>query len=679
MANDEATGVATRFDEIISLHGGLQRALKQEFRYETMSPVQSMVLNKMPITKDLLVRAETGTGKTLGFLLPTIDQILQKQTVEDFRKGKSCKALIISPTRELAMQIAEEANRLCSRLPLQVRCFVGGENRRNNVRDIESRRIDILVATPGRLEDLLESERLLKEQMQGLQALVLDEADTLLEMGFRDALTRIIEHLPEERRTMLFSATLSKEVKGVVRIAFRNEHELIDTIGHDKKPHVPERIRQSYLMAPSNEHPVMLRRLLAWHLRGEGRLEGSQPAKVEQKVDSRDRRDGNRQRSRHGQVVDHPGKVIVFFPTTKATMLYADLFRASGHRDIFEIHSKRDQKQRQRVADRFREARGPAILFTSDVSARGVDYPGVTLVVQMGASAGTDQYVHRSGRTGRAGQSGRAIAIYSQLERDFANVLSELGLRHDPELEQRLIAVAADATVKPKETTDEAGSDVTETKILSLPENELRRERLAELSFEQAKEDLDAMAIEEAFTAYLGFYVGRVADLHIRNKNHIIDEAGHFAKGFGLSEAPQLSSNFLNRIGFNENSLRKDAMRDSRSNRFERRGSFSSGGNDRRSSFGGFNRDNGGRSRSFDRNDGFRKPSFDRGDGFRKSFDRNDGFRKPSFDRGDGFRKSFDRNDGFRKPSFDRESGARRSFDRPAEGFKPLFSRNNSD
>ncbi|KAI8049648.1 P-loop containing nucleoside triphosphate hydrolase protein [Syncephalis plumigaleata] len=528
---DGVTPAATRFDEITCLHSGLQKSLKSVFRYEVMSPVQSMVLSSMPITTDLLVRAETGTGKTLAFLLPTIDQMLQQQTVEDYRKGKSCRALIISPTRELALQIADEANRLCSRLPMQVRCFVGGENRRNNVRDIESRRIDLLVATPGRLEDLLESERLLKEQMGGLQMLILDEADTLLEMGFREALTRIIDHLPENRRTMLFSATLSSEVKKVVRIAFRNEHKLIDTIGYDKKPHVPERIRQGYLMAPSSKHPEMLRRLLA----------------------------------RHGEKVNHPGKVIVFFPTTKSTMLYADLFRSAGYRNIFEIHSKRDQKQRQRVADRFREAHGPAILFTSDVSARGVDYPGVTLVVQMGASAGSDQYVHRCGRTGRAGQEGRAIGIYAPLEREFVNTLSDLGLRHDPELEARLTVVAADA--------------------------------LAEL---------DPIAIEEAYTAYLGFYVGRTADLCIHNKQSILDESAHYVKGFGMSEPPSLSANFLERIGFSAKSMRRESVRD---NRFNRRGPSSFGGG------GGGGYDRGNRSSSFDR------------------FDRNNRSSSSSFDR----------------------------------------------
>ncbi|RKP26109.1 P-loop containing nucleoside triphosphate hydrolase protein [Syncephalis pseudoplumigaleata] len=510
----------------------------------------------MPITADLLVRAETGTGKTLGFLLPTIDQLLQKQTAEDYRKGRACKALIISPTRELALQIAEEANRLCARLPLRVSCFVGGENRRNNVRDIQSHRMDVLVATPGRLEDLLESETMLQEQVKGLQVLILDEADTLLEMGFRDSLTRIIEHLPDSRRTMLFSATLSQEVKSVVRLAFRNEHKLIDTIGHDKKPHVPERIRQNYLMASSEQHPMLLRRLLA----------------------------------RHGQKVDHPGKVIVFFPTTKATMLYADLFRAAGFRDIFEIHSKRDQKQRQRVADRFREAQGPAILFTSDVSARGVDYPGVTLVVQMGASAGSDQYVHRCGRTGRAGQEGRAIGIYAPFERNFVeSSLADLGLTYDPELEARLATT------------------------------ELRRERLAELNFEQAKEDLDPMVIEEMFTAYLGFYAGRASELSIRNKQMIVEEGGQLTKGFGLAEPPSLSRSFLERLGFGDKPMRRDSSRDFRGNRFERRGSSSFGG--------GFSRD-GGRSRSFDGSANNRRD--DRSRSFSGRFDR-DGGRSRSF------------------------------------------------
>ncbi|RKP10127.1 P-loop containing nucleoside triphosphate hydrolase protein, partial [Thamnocephalis sphaerospora] len=369
-------------------------AMKTEFGYEIMSPVQSMVLSHMPLTTDLLVRAETGTGKTLAFLLPAIDEALQLRTREDQRKGKSCKVLVVSPTRELALQIAEEAYKLCRPLGLQVRCFVGGESRRNNVRDIQSRRMDVLVGTPGRLEDLLENEAALREQLKDMSVLTLDEADTLLEMGFRDSLTRILEKLPTTRRTFLFSATLSSDVRSVARIAFCQEHKFLDSIGHDSRPRVPEQIQQSFIIAPFSQQAATLRRLLAWHL-----------------------------------LLDHPGKVVVFFPTTKATSLYAEMFRSAGFRNIFEIHSKRDQKQRARVADRFRDAHGPAILFTSDVSARGVDYPGVTLVVQVGVSAGTDQYVHRAGRTGRAGQRGRAVAIYAPIERPFAGLLADMGLR----------------------------------------------------------------------------------------------------------------------------------------------------------------------------------------------------------------------------------------------------------
>jgi ATP-dependent RNA helicase MSS116 len=252
----------------------------------------------------------------------------------------------------------------------------------------------------------------------------------------------------------------------------------------------------------------------------------------------------------------------------------------------------------------------------------------------MGASAGSDQYVHRCGRTGRAGQEGRAISIYSPLEREFVNTLSDLGIRHDPELEARLTVVAADAVAGPKSTTESDGSEQQQP-ASGLSEAELRRERLAEMTFEQCKEELDPMVIEEAYTAYLGFYVGRTNDLCIHNKQAILDESVHYVKGFGMSEAPSLSANFLERIGFSARSMQRGAARDRRDNRFNRRGSssfdkYDRGGNrsssfdrfdrrDRSSSFDKFSRDGGNsRPRSFSGNFNRGNDRYDGGGSFNR-------------------------------------------------------------
>jgi ATP-dependent RNA helicase MSS116 len=577
----------TRFDQVTTLDPRLRRAIQTEFGFETMSPVQSLVMSQLPLQTDLLVRAETGSGKTLAFLLPAINEALQKQTREDIRKGKNCKVLVISPTRELALQIAEEASKLCWPLRIQVRCFVGGESRRNNVRDIQSRRIDVLVATPGRLEDLLDSEAALREQLQNLTVLTLDEADTLLEMGFRDSLTNIIDKLPKTRRTFLFSATLSSEVRNVARIAFCQDHKFIDAIGHDSRPRVPEQIKQSLIIAPFEEQPDVLRRLLSWHLRGEGRLDDDKTGPVKTSMPKAEARGRRGRGPSHSDKFDHPGKVVVFFPTTKATMLYSSLFRAAGFRDIYEIHSKRDQKQRARVAERFRNATGPAILFTSDVSARGVDYPGVTLVVQMGIPSAPDQYVHRAGRTGRAGNSGRAITIYSPMERAYASLLADVGLRHDSELENRLEQIAAEVKLDPTHPQSKEGlSDNAKSTALvsTLSETDLRRERMAERNLEDAKRELDPELIKDAYSAFLGFYISNVRELRLRNRNSIIDEADNFAKGFGLTEPLHVSKQFLARIGFDvDGSRSRDRSRDRRSSSRDRYGRDDRDGGFRRS------------------------------------------------------------------------------------------------
>jgi ATP-dependent RNA helicase MSS116, mitochondrial len=163
----KAEYVPTRFSSIKLIDAQTQRALKQVFKYETMSKVQDAVLSMSPVTGDLFVKAKTGTGKTLAFLIPAIETALRSVDKRD--RGRRVSILVISPTRELAMQIAEEARRVTYFHEFGVHCLVGGESRNKQIRDLLRKRVDIIVGTPGRLTDLIEDVKDFRRQCEGIK------------------------------------------------------------------------------------------------------------------------------------------------------------------------------------------------------------------------------------------------------------------------------------------------------------------------------------------------------------------------------------------------------------------------------------------------------------------------------------------------------------------------------
>lgn len=401
-----------RFDSIAAINPQTQNAIAKVFRYAEMSKVQEAVLTQLPLSQDLLVKAKTGTGKTLAFLIPAIEASLQAMTTAGPKGGRQCSILIISPTRELAQQIAEEARKLLKFYPAMVHCLVGGEPKGPQIRRLMNSRVDVVVGTPGRLIDMLESVREFGHQTRDVKVLILDEADQLLDMGFSEEIRRITDALPppEARQTLLFSATVSPQIKQIAGQSMRPDYIFIDTVDpNDVNTNL--QTKQSYVVAPYPDQLPLIRNI------------------IEQRV-----RDN--------------GKLMVFLPTTKSTILYSEVFRnmlpnwideedderpmyynnRTRHRrnpppqssgpKIFELHSKKSQQQRTRISDQFRRARS-GILFTSDVSARGVDYPGVSLVLQIGVPSSREQYIHRLGRTGRAGKDGEGIIMLAPFEEGF--------------------------------------------------------------------------------------------------------------------------------------------------------------------------------------------------------------------------------------------------------------------
>lgn len=360
---------------------------------------------------------------------------------------------------------------------------------------------------------------------------MLDEADTLLEMGFSDDLNFIISHLPKERQTFLFSATVSPAIKAIARKSLHPTHRVIDCVPANESNvhlHIPQ--YQAVLPSAAEQLPHVLR-LLA-----------------------------------HDQLTNPAtSKAIVFLPTTKLTMLYATFIRELSEQlplgkrtAVYEIHSKLDQDRRSRASERFRQDRsGASILVTSDVSARGVDYPGVTRVIQVGIPGSAEQYIHRVGRTGRGGvTTGRGDLVLLPWEMGFLTwQLSKIPIKAAPveDVKAELAALTEKFDSDPAALYESKGArlatvDGRGRPLPKLQEYASRLEALDE-SVASLLTSLDEEAVGEVFTSMLGYYLGKTSELRTSH-NVVLDGLKDWSvQAGGLSQPPHLSASFLQKLG----------------------------------------------------------------------------------------------------------------------------------
>jgi ATP-dependent RNA helicase MSS116 len=386
---DEAEGVdgsyltETRFDQcaisLLSLKG------IKDAGYEKMTCVQEATLPIILQGKDVLAKAKTGTGKTVAFLLPAIE------VLSALPHSSSINLLVMCPTRELANQVAVEARKLLKyHRSLGVQVVIGGTRLPQEQRSMKANPCQILVATPGRLKDHLENTPGFSTRIKGVKVLVLDEADRLLDMGFRRDIEKIISFIPKERQTLLFSATVPQEVRQMCHVAMKKDHVFINTVQEgDEETH--SQVNQVYLVSPLDQHFSILYDVLKNHV-----------------------------------AEDAAYKVIVFCTTAMVTRLVAEIL-SQLKLNVREIHSRKSQSARTKVSDEFRRSKG-LILISSDVSARGVDYPDVTLIIQVGLPADREQYIHRLGRTGRKGKEGQGLLLLAPWEMHFLSSVKDLSV-----------------------------------------------------------------------------------------------------------------------------------------------------------------------------------------------------------------------------------------------------------
>ena len=360
-----------KFNEL-GLMPSLLKAVNEK-GYTNPSPIQEKAIPLILRRKDVLASAQTGTGKTAGFTLPLL-QILSKQSNSNHRK---IKALILTPTRELAAQIYDNVIEYSRHLELRSTVIFGGVNQKPQVSKIRSG-IDILIATPGRLLDL-ENQRLLS--LRNVEILVLDEADRMLDMGFQRDINKIMNLLPSKRQNLLFSATFSKEIKRLAK-GILNDPAIVETSPQNT---TVEAIVQYVYNVDKNKKSSLIIQLIK-----EGKWK----------------------------------QVLVFTRTKHGAnnlckkMIKADISAAA-------IHGNKSQGARTRALAGFKEG-SVEILVATDIAARGLDIPLLPHVINFELPNIPEDYVHRIGRTGRAGAKGEAISLVCIDEKQYLKDIEKL-------------------------------------------------------------------------------------------------------------------------------------------------------------------------------------------------------------------------------------------------------------
>ena len=343
------------FDDL-GLPDPIKKAVK-DLGFEEPTPIQSLAIPLLRDGRDVVGQAHTGTGKTAAYGIPIVE------TADP--AGKQPQALVLTPTRELAIQVSEELRKLAKyRRGIMILPVYGGQPIERQLHALRSG-VQIVIATPGRLLDHLDRRSI---SLASVKTVVLDEADEMLDMGFRDDIETILRKTPPERQTVLFSATMSQQILDLAAKYLKDPRTV--QVMHDKLS-VPK-IEQSYFEVRESGKIDVLSKLLDLY---------------------------------------DPQLTLIFANTKRRVDEVVSQLQARGY--LAEgLHGDMNQSQRERVMGKYREGRID-ILIATDVAARGIDVPDVDLVVNFDVPQDPEYYIHRIGRTGRAGKSGRSFTFVS--------------------------------------------------------------------------------------------------------------------------------------------------------------------------------------------------------------------------------------------------------------------------
>ncbi|MBO9444849.1 DEAD/DEAH box helicase [Ruegeria sp. R14_0] len=407
----------TKFNEL-NLNPKVLKAI-EEAGYETPTPIQEGAIPPALEGRDVLGIAQTGTGKTASFTLPMITLLARGRA-----RARMPRSLVLCPTRELAAQVAENFDTYTKHLKLTKALLIGGVSFKEQEALID-RGVDVLIATPGRLLDHFERGKLL---LTGVQIMVVDEADRMLDMGFIPDIERIFSLTPFTRQTLFFSATMASEI---------------------------ERITDTFLSAPA-------------------RIEVARQATASETIEQgvvmfkggRRDREASAKRKTLRALIDAEGEkctnAIIFCNRKTDVDICAKSLKKYGY-NAAAIHGDLDQSQRMKTLDGFRDG-SLRLLVASDVAARGLDIPSVSHVFNFDVPGHAEDYVHRIGRTGRAGREGKAITICSKRDEKALDAIEKLIQKDIPRIENPIKDEPKEEAQKPEKKAKSPEGKKTDSK-----------------------------------------------------------------------------------------------------------------------------------------------------------------------------------------------------------------------
>ncbi|CAG8443833.1 10281_t:CDS:10 [Ambispora gerdemannii] len=474
--------------------------------FTEMTPVQSATIPLFMQNKDVVVEAVTGSGKTLAFVIPILEKLICRKN--SFHKNE-IGALVITPTRELAQQISSVFSIFLkdTSIPLKHSLFIGGGGSSTVKEDLTNFLEigpDIIIGTPGRLEDLLVGRNGVKSiiNTKELEILVLDEADRLLDMGFTQSLTKIIAHLPRQRRTGLFSATMTDALSEIVRAGLRNPMRIVvkveDLISKNEQ-RTPSTLQIAYIVCEPHQKLSQLLRL----------LKAETLAK----------------------------KFIIYFSTCACVDYFYKIFSKLPQFkqfSIYSLHGQMDIRRRSATYNSFVSLppTSPALLLCTDVAARGLDVPDVDFVIQMDAPQDPKVFSHRCGRTARAGKDGNAVLFIGKGREEV--YIDFLKIRKIPIQQQPYLL--ADGTPYIIQENAIKGDDDNDSEMIPKQDgdNDIFLNQIRDLVL--TDRDYHEKGIR-AFVSYIRSYSKHDANYIFRLKDL---DFGKVAKGYGLLRMPKM-------------------------------------------------------------------------------------------------------------------------------------------
>ena len=421
--------------EKLKIDEEIPRVIEEVFKFDKITKVQNIVINEFLKNKDVIVKSATGSGKTLSYIIPIIQRLIN-YSKENQNYQKEILALILLPARELAEQVYSEFSKFISNMKnysFTAQILIGGKKLEDDIAKIRNQIPNIIIATPGRLVDIQEKEKL---SFSNLEILILDEADRMLDMGFEMAVTSIISKLPKQRRTGLFSATVTSNVENLIKAGMRNPEFINIIINQNKSSNlfVTEKEIKEKINNKGSYFSIMEFSPDNYRINNSSQEVPKGLGQYYRVIKNIKFKIPHLMQLLYGFYnSDKNEKIMIFLSTCFSVdyynILLPELFKKFNitNYSCSKLHSKISQNKREKEYKNFKieDTHKLNILLTTDLAARGIDIPDVDIIIQFDPPKNEDSYIHKAGRTARVGNTGVSILFLLEEELSFINYMKQ--------------------------------------------------------------------------------------------------------------------------------------------------------------------------------------------------------------------------------------------------------------